>query len=371
MWARMHGHWPVARSASPRSTPFTIATRRRKVFVSTHVDDCMILGEHEYARQATKAIKSMYTVRDNGFPDVFLGVEYKRTKEYIEICNTAMIDALMKRFRIASKLVTSPMPADTQLTAEDHSATRPDSTEYRQMVGSINFIAGRSRPDCAYIAHALARHLNAPTHAHYNIARRTIQYMHSTRTLGIRYYADHTHDLISYSDSDWAGCIDTRQSTSGRVHIMQGAAVMWATQRQKSIALSSAEAEMVALSEAARDVRFIRRFLKTIGQPLTNPTPVYEDNASALKWATSAASPKWNATRHIATRHFAVRVWRDAGIVDIRKVSTHKQLADPFTKALPHAQLAALRASVHGVRRADAPGYNPDLFTFNHAAASA
>ena len=173
---------------------------------------------------------------------------------------------------------------------------------------------------------------------------------------------DHSHELRSYSDSDWAGCIDTRQSTSGRVHMMQGAAVMWAVQRQRSIALSSAEAEMVALSEAARDVRYIRRLLASIGMPLSNPTPILEDNSSALKWATASSCPKWAATRHIATRHFAVADWRKKGVVDVIKVSTDKQFADPFTKALPHAQFTALRSNVLGLRRARGPAYLKCLF---------
>ena len=116
--------------------------RSKKVIVTSHVDDCLILGDAEYARAARKAIGTMYNVRDNGFPKLFLGVEMSRTAEYIEITNTKMIDALMARFAITPKMTTTPMPADTMLTADDHAATRPDSTEFRQMVGSINFIAG-------------------------------------------------------------------------------------------------------------------------------------------------------------------------------------------------------------------------------------
>ena len=128
-----------------------------------------------------------------------------------------------------------------------------------------------------------------------------------------------------------------------------------------------AEAEMVALSEAARDVRYIRRLLASVGHACPAPTPVYEDNASALKWAADTSIPKWNATRHIATRHFAVRQWQDAGIVNVLKVSTDAQWADAFTKALPHAQLAVHRSNLLGLRRADSPGYNADLFSFGHA----
>ena len=80
--------------------------------------------------------------------------------------------------------------------------------------------------------------------------------------------------------------------------MMQGAAVMWTSARQRSIALSSAEAEMVAASDAARDVRYMRRLLASIAFPVHHPTPLYVDNASALQWANKKA--KWSASRHIA-----------------------------------------------------------------------
>ena len=114
-------------------------------------------------------------------------------------------------------------------------------------------------------------------------------------------------------------------------------------------------------------MRFIRRLLRSVGHACTRPTPIYEDNSGALKWATAASSPKWNATRHIATRHFAVREWRTAEIIDILKVPTDSQWADPFTKALPHSQLAAHRTNLLGLRRADAPSYNSDPSLLAHA----
>ena len=144
-----------------------------------------------------------------------------------------------------------------------------------------------------------------------------------------------SHTPCVFTDSDWAGCTRTRESTSGRVLMMQGGAVMWQSERQRSIALSSAEAELVALSESCRDARFIRCLHASIGSAIPNPTPAYVDNNSALTWAHHKA--KWSASRHIATRYFCVRDWKKAGQVLPLRVDTTRQLADMFTKALPHA----------------------------------
>ena len=132
-------------------------------------------------------------------------------------------------------------------------------------------------------------------------AIRCLQYLHCTRDLGLRFRTDHTHPVQTHTDSDWAGCLDTRQSTSGRVTMIQGAAVMWGSARQHSIALSSTEAEIIAACDAARNTRLIRRVHAALGIPLTDPTPLMNDSSSALTW--SAKRAKWSASRHVATRY--------------------------------------------------------------------
>ena len=122
----------------------------------------------------------------------------------------------------------------------------------------------------------------------------TVQYLHCTRHLGLRYHTRRTHHAITFTDSDWAGCTDTRQSTSGRVTMMQGSAVMWASARQRSIALSSAEAEQVALNAGARDARYLRRLHASIGLAIKHPTPIMVDSSAALQW--SAKKAKWSAS---------------------------------------------------------------------------
>ena len=274
----------------------------KQVFVCSYVDDCCVIGDTSLVPEAVSKIKLQYKIRDLGFPANFLGMQLTRTPDYLEVSCQKFCESLLDRFKIASKLVTTPLPSTSILTSFDHSDTKPCSSRYRQMVGCINFAANSARPDVASAAHQLARHLNNPSHAHESAAVRTIQYLHCTSHIGLRYKTDMNHPVITFSDSDWAGCIDTRQSTSGRVTMMQGAAVIWSSCRQKSIALSSAEAEMVAMNSAARDTRFVRRLHASIGLTILHPTPLMVDNAAALQWAAQKA--KWSASRHISTQHF-------------------------------------------------------------------
>ena len=86
-------------------------------------------------------------------------------------------------------------------------------------------------------------------------------------------------------DSDWAGCPDSRRSTSGYVLVLNGAAVAWKSKRQSVVALSSAEAEFVAASAMVQEVNYIRRFLENLGFPQKLPAVVYEDNRTCVAWS--------------------------------------------------------------------------------------
>ena len=126
-----------------------------------------------------------------------------------------------------NRLVTTPIPSTVQLAAFDQSNTKPDSSKCRQYAGCINWAAEHVQPDVAQVAHQLSHHLNNPSNTHMAIAIRTIQYLHCTRHLSLRYHTDKSHPVMTLSDSDWASCIDTCQSTSSHVTVMQGTAMMW------------------------------------------------------------------------------------------------------------------------------------------------
>ena len=123
------------------------------------------------------------------------------------------------------------------------------------------YIQSSTRPDISFAVKELSRYLSNPSWAHMHAADRLLHYLHTTRAVGLTYDARVSDDLSSFSDADWAGQLDNRRSTSGRVHMLSGAAVMWSSRQQRCVSLSSAEAEYVALSEAGRDVIWLRRLL--------------------------------------------------------------------------------------------------------------
>jgi hypothetical protein len=125
--------------------------------------------------------------------------------------------------------------------------------------------------------------------------------------------------------------------------MLYGAAIAWSSRQQRAVALSTAEAEYVALAETGRDVVWIRRLLSDLNVAPTAPTLLHEDNAAALKWTVEARN--WNRSRHIDTAFHKIREWIDDKLIAVQKVDSANQLADLFTKALKpvdHARLASL-----------------------------
>ncbi|GJS80092.1 retrovirus-related pol polyprotein from transposon TNT 1-94 [Tanacetum coccineum] len=143
---------------------------------------------------------------------------------------------------------------------------------------------------------------------------------------------DSGFELTAFSDADHAGCIDTRKSTSGGIQFLGDKLVSWMSKKQNCTAMSSAEAEYVALSASCAQVMWMRTQLKDYGFNY-NKIPLYCDSQSAI--AISCNPVQHSRTKHIHTRYHFIKEQVKNGIIELYFVRTEYQLADMFTKALP------------------------------------
>ena len=161
------------------------------------------------------------------------------------------------------------------------------------------------RPDVAFIAKELSRNLSNPPHGHMRAAKRAVQYLHTTRYDGLNYDRRMSHVPQGYADADFANQLSNRRSTSGRVIMLNGASVMWASRQQRTVALATAEAEVTSLTDLGKGIVWLRRLLTDLGTPPRHPTPALEDSKSAIKWSTESAS--WSKTQHVDTNFHKLR----------------------------------------------------------------
>ncbi len=226
-------------------------------------------------------------------------------------------------------------PVDTN-TVYRRSEPPDDSGDfpYCQLVGSLIWLSTQTRPDLAYPVSLLSRFMVSPSKSHISAAKRVLRYLIGTKSVGITLGGNLL--LKAYSDSDYAGDKDNRKSVSGHI-IFFGGPVAWISKQQSTVALSTSEAEYIALSDCARAVKDFINFLSELTFIKPGIPVIYCDNQSATVQANSQVISR--GARHIDVHFHHVRDLVQSKVIGIEGISTKDQLADPLTKAVPRANL--------------------------------
>ncbi|GJY04388.1 hypothetical protein Tco_0370328 [Tanacetum coccineum] len=214
---------------------------------------------------------------------------------------------------------------------EDLQGKPVDATLYHGMIGSLMYLTS-SRPDLIYAVCLCARYQAKPTKKHLNAVKRIFRYLKGTINMGLWYSKDTGMSLTAYADADHAGCQDTRRSTSGSAQFLGDKLVSWSSKKQKCTAISSTEAEYIALSGCCAQILWMRSQLTDYGFQF-NKIPLYCDNKSAI--ALCCNNVQHSRAKHIDVRYHFIKEQVENGIVELYFVRTEYQLADIFTKPLP------------------------------------
>ncbi|GJY61095.1 hypothetical protein Tco_0461752 [Tanacetum coccineum] len=233
--------------------------------------------------------------------------------------------------------VDTPM-VDRLKLDEDPLGTLVDQTRFRSMVGSLMYLTA-SRPDLVFVVCMCARYQASPTKKHLEALKRVFWYLRGTINWGLWYPKDTAMALTAYADADHAGCQDTRRSTSGSAQFLGDKLVSWSSKKQKSTAISTTEAEYIAMSGCCAQILWMRSQLSDYGFAF-NKIPLYYDNRSAI--ALCCNNVQHSRSKHIDIRHHFIREQVEKGVVELYFVTTDYQLADIFTKALPRERFEFL-----------------------------
>lgn len=172
---------------------------------------------------------------------------------------------------------------------------------------------------------------------HWTAANCVLRYLKGAPDVGLSYQRDDQR-LKGFVDADWCNCPDHRRSYTGYVFVLGGSPISWDAKKQSTVALSTTEAEYMALSECAKEAIYLQRFLRELGHGEISLPIVYCDNRSAFSLADN---PVFHArTKHIDVRHHFVRHAKKKKQLDTTHISTSDQIADFLTKALPRPKYA-------------------------------
>lgn len=322
------------------------------LIVVLYVDDLSSAGSNlQTIERFKKAISKRFAMKDLGELKWMLGFEVVRDRaaRTIEIKQSAYFDQVLERFRMENcKPVATPAEGVLRRSSADQGAEVNDR-EYMSIVGCLIYASIITRPDLAYAVQALCRHMSAVTQEHRVAAKRVLRYLAGTRDMGIKFgvgFKAGSGELVGFSDSDYACDPDRRRSTTGYLFMLNGGPVCWTSRLQSTVARSSAEAEYMAMSDAAGEGMYLRQLLKDLGYRQKGPTTLYEDNLGAIAMGENSTSS--TRTKHIDVRYHYIREKVKKKKIRLVYVSTQDQLADMLTKPLQRVKLLGFRKKVAG-----------------------
>jgi hypothetical protein len=329
---------------------------RGNVIFIVYVDDGIFIGADD--DEITKAIREIreagLDIEDQGHPADYVGVSIKKHRNgYIELSQRALIDSIVQDCCLEDAY-TKPVPAKTNLQLHAFKSLKPFSEcnfpfNYRSITGKLNYLGQTTRPDILFAVHQIAKYASDPRLEHGEAVVYLVRYLKKTRDLGLRFKPDPSQGFECYCDADFAGNWNrefaaydpsTAKSRSGWAIFYAKCPIIWASKLQSQVALSTTEAEYIAMSMSLRDVIPVMELLaemrerkhKVICDKPVVYCKVFEDNSGALELA---RLPKLRPrTKHINVCYHHFREHVRLGLITIHPVSTDDQIADILTKPL-------------------------------------
>ncbi|GJW51500.1 retrovirus-related pol polyprotein from transposon TNT 1-94 [Tanacetum coccineum] len=309
------------------------------LLVQIYVDDIIIASTTpELCDQFSKIMCSKFKMSMMGKISFFLGLQISQSSRGIFLNQSKFaLESLKKYGMESSDPVDTPIVEKSKLD-EDTQGNAVDLTHYRGMVGTLMYLTA-SRLDLTFAVCMCARYQAKPTEKHLHAVKRIFKYLRGTVNRGLWYPKDSSIALTAYADADHAGCQDTRRSTSGSMQLLGDRLVSWSSKRQKSAAISSTEAEYIALSGCCAQVLWMRSQLTDYGLGF-NKIPMYCDNKSAI--ALCCNNVQHSRSKHIDIRFHFIKEQVENGVVELYFFNTEYQLADIFSKALGRERIEFL-----------------------------
>jgi hypothetical protein len=311
------------------------------VLLVVHVDDGYLVGNNvKYMDMVIKKLSARYVTTISA-GDFFLSMEVIHDAEGIILYQGRyMLEKLSEFDMVGCKNVETPM--DTGFPAMKKSEEKKPE-EYKQAIGSMIYLSTQTRPDLSFAVGYLSRYMDSYVADHWTAVKRIWRYISGTKDCGLRYKRGGDVTVTCYVDADFAGCRETRRSTTGYVIMLGGGAIDWRSKKQNTVALSSTEAEYMALADATTRLIWIRNILEEIGFK-QGTTTIYEDNNSCAFIANDAGSS--DRTKHIDVRYHFVREKIQDGSVKVVRIDTKDQVADGFTKPFGILKMNEFKKSI-------------------------
>ena len=254
--------------------------------------------------EVKEALSSKFKMKDMGEVSSILGmlISINRKSKTIKIDQKKYLTDVLVRFGMddcnpCSTSVDTNQKLSTEMCpSTDEEKKSMEKIPYMQAVGCLLFAAQITRPDICFAVNMLSRFSSNPGMPHWTAVKRVMRYLKGTLDKCLVYNGS-SSEIVGYCDADWASDVDSRRSTTGYVFLHQGAAISWGNRRQKTIALSTTEAEFMAIVAAIQESIWLKRLEEELVTGDLKTMTIYCDNKSALHIATNNSFS--NRTKHV------------------------------------------------------------------------
>ena len=293
--------------------------------------------------ETKKFLSSNFDMKDMGEASYVLGIQILRDREkgMLGLSQKTYIENVLKRFSMHNcKAAPAPIVkgekfGEYQCPQNQYEKEQMKSVPYASAIGSIMYAQVCTRPDLAFTTGMLGRYQSNPGKAHWMAAKKALRYLQGTKSHMLVYRRSDALEIVGYSDADWAGCKDTKKSTSGYVFTLAGGAISWKSCKQSIVTSSTMYAEFIACYEATGQAMWLKKFVPglRVVDSIERPLKIYCDNEPAVFYCHNNKSS--GAAKHIDIKFYVVKEKIQDQIIKIEHLRTEEMLADPLTKGLP------------------------------------
>ena len=303
----------------------------------------LVTNDFGLLSETKKYLSNKFEMKDIGEASYVIGIEIFRDKSQglLGLSQKAYINKVLERFRM-DKCSASPVPIQKgdkfslmQCPKNDMEKKQMEAIPYASVVGSLMYAQTCTRPDISFAVGMLGRYQSNPGLDHWKVAKKVLRYLQGTKDHMLTYRRSDRLEVIGYTDSDFASCVDTRKSTFGYLYLLAGGAISWKSAKQTFIATSTMEAEFVACFEAMVQAKWLRNFILGLGvvDSIARPLKIYCDNSATVFFSKNDKYSK--GAKHMELKYFAVKEEVQKHRVSVKHISTDFMIADPLTKKLP------------------------------------
>ena len=315
------------------------------IFLILYVDDILLASTNLDLLEQTKSFLSKkFDMKDLGEAKYVLGIEIKRDRSrfLLGLSQQSYINTVLKRFDMQDCTAGAvPMSKGDKLHKNQCPRNNLQREQmlnkpYAELIGSLMYAQVCTRPDLSYAVGILSRFQSNPGIEHWTAGKKILRYLQGTKNHFLVYRRVKQLEVVGFTDADFASSYPhSNKSTTGYVFTLAGGAIAWKTVKQTLIATSTMQAEYIAIYEGACEGLWLKNFLvqtNAVDSILSIPMKIYCDNSAAVFF--SKNNKRSTNSKHINLKYYSVRENVKHKELDVLKIGTVEQLADPFTKPM-------------------------------------